>query len=102
MVRRVGEMLRLETEARSVLIDAARLAGDRSVQKIPGVELESRLRRRDVEGTATRRIDDARGVWKRAARAVQYEVVVVSLAVLELLVIAADARADARRLPEVE
>src|SRR5579872_912318 len=49
MVRRVGEMLRLEAERGSLLIDAAALAGQRPVEEVAGIELHAGLGRGDVE-----------------------------------------------------
>src|SRR5258708_4157142 len=66
MVRRIGEMLRLEAQRGTLLIHAAALAGDRAVEEVPGVELQARLGRRHVERTSARRILELRRVAKRA------------------------------------
>src|SRR5947207_542645 len=95
-------MLRLQTEAVALLIDTSLLARDRAVEKVARVELQSRLGGRDVEGATGRGIDHACGVLKAFTGTRQDEVVVVAEAVPELLVLFPDARADCRRLAEVE
>src|SRR5437870_4982789 len=101
MVGRVGKMLRLQAQRAAMLVDMARLARDRAVEEIAGVELQAGLRRRDIERSAALRIFELRGVTQPRV-ATQDPVMVVALAVLDLLVIRVDARADRGRLPEVE
>ena len=73
-----------------------------AVEVVAGVELHARLGRRDVERAAARRLDDAARRDAAPAAAVQDEVVIVAAAAANLLVVGVDARADRRRLPEVE
>src|SRR5258708_20738078 len=62
MIRRIGEVLRLETERRAFLIDAADFSRQRAVEEITGVELQSGLARRPVARPSTRGIFELRGM----------------------------------------
>src|SRR5712691_11117936 len=95
-------MLRLETEAEALLINPSLLTGDRAIEKVARVELQSRLGRRHVERAAGRGIDDAGGVLKAFTGTREDEVVVVAEAASELRMFFPDALADPGRLPEVE
>jgi len=66
-VRVVGgarKMLRLEAEAVAMVIATPAFADHRSIEKISGLELHAGLRRRHVQRTAGRRVDQARRVHK--------------------------------------
>src|SRR5213594_1048759 len=95
-------MLRLETEAVALLIDPSLLAGDRAIEKVARVELQSRLGCRHVERATGRPIDHAGGVLKAFTGTREDEVVVVAEAASELRMFFPDALADPCRLPEVE
>ena len=57
LVRRVGEVLRLEAERRSAArTRAPPLPVHRAVEEVAGVELHARLRRRDLQRAAARRL----------------------------------------------
>src|SRR4051812_44916678 len=60
LVRRVGEVLRLETERRALFVDLAALARDLSVQEIARVELDAGLGGEHVHRAPARGIDDVR------------------------------------------
>ena len=49
MIRRVGKMLGLQAECESWFIDNASLAGNRAIEVIPAVELDSGLIRKHFE-----------------------------------------------------
>src|SRR5439155_2263777 len=95
-------MLRLETEAITLLIDPSPFAGDRAIEKVARVELQSRLGCRDVERTTGRGIGDAGRVLKAFSGTREDEVVVVAEAAPELRMVFPDALADRCRLPEVQ
>src|SRR5438105_10086534 len=59
VVRRIGEMLRLQDQRPAVNVHVAGFADDRAVEEIARVELNARLRRAEVERAASRRLDDA-------------------------------------------
>ena len=101
MIGRIGEVLRLQAERAAMLVNMAGFACDCAVEEIAGVELQPGLRRRDIERSAALRILELRGVTQPRV-AIQDPVMVVALAVLDLLVIRVDARADRGRLAEVE
>src|SRR5207247_5168349 len=99
--RRVGKVLCLQAQAVAVFVDVTGFAGDRAVEEVPGIELHTRLGRGHVERAAAVRIDEPCRVAD-AGSAVQYPVVMVALAVTEVDVVGVDARANRRRLAEVE
>lgn len=43
MIRRIGKVLSLQAQAVSSLVNAALFSGDRAIQKIAGIQLQSRL-----------------------------------------------------------
>src|SRR6185295_2305055 len=98
MIGRVWEMLRLQAESVALLVHPSRLAGQRAVQKIAGVELDARLGGGHVEhASAGRFLEPCRVMQGRscgpADRTVQHPVMVVAVAVLQLRMIGCDARA---------
>src|SRR5436309_9396445 len=54
MIRRIRKMLRLKAESISPLVDVPLLACHRAIEKISSVELDSRLRRRNLQHTPGR------------------------------------------------
>src|SRR5438477_13176031 len=102
MVRRVREMLRLQTQPGSMAIDTSSLACNRTVQEVSRIELKAWFGRRDLERPSTLRIGQPRGWLQARASAIENPVVIVSAPVLQLHVVHRDARADCRRLAEVE
>src|SRR6266568_3730570 len=102
MIRRIGEMLRLQAQGIALLVDMSRFAGDRAVEKISRVELHAWFGCGDIEGPAAGGILDACGAHETGLAAVQHEVMVVPGAVPQLLVVRADARPDRSRLAEIE
>src|SRR6185369_10367453 len=98
----IREMLRLEAEAGAQRVDVPALALDRPVEEVPGIELDARLGRADLERAAALRVGDARGEVRAGTLPVQAPVVIVALAVLQLRIVLVDARADRGGLPEVE
>src|SRR5436190_8994847 len=96
MVRRIGEMLGLETEAGAA---TESVAG--GVEVVTRVELQTRLRRGDLQRASRCRLDDERRPAQRRA-AVEHEVVIVPVPAAKLLVIGVDPRADRGRRAEVE
>ena len=56
MVRRVREMLRFQAKCEAWFVDAALLAGDRSIKVVPGVELHSRFGREHPQNPASSRL----------------------------------------------
>ena len=104
MVRRIGEMLRLQDQRPAVNVHVAGFADDRAVEEIARVELNARLRRAEVERAASRRLDDACRVGQasRPIPAIEHLVVIVAAAEANLLVRCADPGAHRDRHAEVE
>src|SRR6266540_924999 len=103
MVRRVGKMLGLETEAGAVRVHPPALPRDRAVEEVARVELHPGLGRADIERAPAARLYQAGGVRKtRSAAAVEHPVVVVSPAKAQLHVVLRDARADPCRGAKIE
>src|SRR5207237_1734852 len=103
---RIRIMLRLQRQPVTKAVDAAAFAGDCAIEEVPGIELNARLRRVDLQSATSRGVGCSRGEHQcicRNATAVQHEVVIVTVAVTDLDVLSLiDARADWRRCPEVE
>src|SRR6059036_263299 len=92
-------MLGLEAEARPVTVDAPALSFNRPIEKVAGIELQSRLCRADVEPAAARWILEPRRVHERPpspprAIAVDHPIVVVAAPEPELLMLVVDARSN--------
>src|SRR5215213_5605089 len=79
MVRRVGKVLRLETEAGALWVDVAAFAGPAG-QLIPRIKLDTGFGRADVERAAARRVDHA-CCMPQAVAAMQHEIMIVTIAV---------------------
>ena len=77
-------MLRLETQRRVQVRDLSAFAFDGAIQKIAGVELNSRLVGEDFHHAARGGFLHARGQRQSAADSVQDPVVIVAVAQLEL------------------
>src|SRR5436190_22824007 len=92
-------MLGLETEARPVTVDARALSFNRPIEKVAGIELQSRLCRADVEPSAARRILEARRMHERPppsprAIAVDHPIVVVAAPEPERPMLVVDPRSN--------
>src|SRR5690349_19936669 len=85
VIRRVGEVLRLQRQRPAMAVDLTAFAPDRAVEEVARVELNSRLVGVDVESAAAGRLDDSGGMVARAA-AVEHPIMVVTARDLELLV----------------
>ena len=75
MIRRVGEVLRLETESCPELVRLTSLSLNLAIEKVPRVELDARLGCRDIECTAGRRVHNMDDLSKRSHLAIKNEVV---------------------------
>src|SRR6266576_6522763 len=94
-------MLGLETEARPLTVNAPALSFNSPIEKIAGIELQSRLCRASVEPAAARRILQPRRMHERPrppplprAIAVDHPIVVVAAPEPELLMLVVDARSN--------
>src|ERR1700694_431726 len=56
LVRRVREMLGFQAKCKSPVVDAPLLSGDRSVEEVSGVELQSRFSREHLQNPAGGRL----------------------------------------------
>src|SRR5678816_2940766 len=97
-------MVSLEAKPASPRVRVAVLSHHLPVEEVPGVELYARLCGRHVERAPGGRLRHMRGVNEPATSrgSVQHERMVVTVAVLQLLARLIDARANRRRLAEVE
>src|SRR5262249_58740072 len=102
MVGGIWKVLRLQTETIALLVDVTGLAGNRAVEKVPGVKLYSRLSGRHIKRSAGLRFHKPHRVHQALALPVEHEIVVVPVSVVELLIIRTEAAADRRGPPEVE
>lgn len=89
-------MLCLQSEAGPVLVHVTGFAGNRPVKEVSRVELQSRLRREDVEGPARVRLQHVDCAREAGSGPAQYEIVVEAAVVLELWVRLVDAGSDRR------
>lgn len=78
MIRRIRKVLRLETEARALLVDAALFSLNTAIQKVAGIKLYSRFRRVYLEHSSRYRFADARGKLEGIVCPVDHKIVVVS------------------------
>src|ERR1041384_4398692 len=67
MIWRIREMLRLQAQAIAAFVDVALLSSHSSVQEVAGVELSSRLRRRDFQHAPAGRLINASGQYEACA-----------------------------------
>src|SRR5665213_2964269 len=102
VVWRVGEVLRLKAKAAALHIFCACLSGPRAVEKVPAVELDSRLGSEDFQHTAVGWIEHLGRGTQRASRAADNEVVIVAAGAFELFVLLVNAFVDTLRRGEVE
>src|SRR3712207_5311222 len=78
-VRRVREVLRLEREARMLLIDRAAFADHSGFPEVVGgVELNAGLVGPDLQSSARLRIDGTRCTMQRLAFEIEAEIVIVA------------------------
>src|SRR5258708_3260108 len=102
VIGRVREMLRLEAKCESPVIDAAFFSGDRSVEEVPRVELQSRFSREHFQNPASSRLIHFGGLGQLAWRMIQHEVVVVPLAQTQLGIVRINPLADGMRGSKIE
>src|SRR6266852_7513818 len=103
MVRRIGKMLRLQTESPAVDVGLAILALNGSVQEISSIKLQPRLRCGYVHYAPALRIVSLCRREHRAWRfVVQHPVMIVAPAELELLLVLVDPRANRKRLQKIK
>ena len=101
LIRRVREESRLEAEAVAVTELSFRSASDRAIEKITGVELNSRGVGEDFQRTSGTSFRDA-GSEAEAGGAAEVEAVIVAAGQAELAVLGVNILADAARVAEVE
>ena len=80
----------------------AAVANERSVEEVARVELHARFGRPNLHQPSGVRFIYRHRLAQSAGFAIEHEVVVIAAAVLDLLIVCADARADRRRLAEVK
>src|SRR5258708_35280602 len=102
VVGRVREMLRLQAKCESPVIDAAFFSGDRSVEEVPRVELQSRFGREHLQNPASGRLIHFGRLCQLDWRMIQYEVGVVAFAGLQLGVVRIQSLSDCMRRSKVE
>ena len=95
-------MLCLQAEGAAKVVRFAAFPLDRAVEEVAGIELNARLGCRDVERTSGRWVYNVYHLAQGSHFSVQDEVVVVTIASLDLLIIRTDALTDSMWLPEIE
>lgn len=101
LIRRIGEVLRLQAESVAMLVRVT-VAADRAIEEVAGIELHSGLRGRNFQDASGRGFVNARGQDQARTFAVDHEIVVVSMGKLELFVVVIDAGADLLWFGEIE
>src|SRR5579872_2284687 len=86
MVRRIWKMLSFQTESIATLINVAVLAGDCSIKKVSGIELNSRLSCRNFQHAAGGRFINSRSEFEPGTFAVDHEIVIIPVPELQLFV----------------
>ena len=76
----------------------AALAMNRPIEKVAGVKLQPRFRGQHVHHAPALRLVDFRRLRQSADILIQHPIVIVSAAILELLIVLLDARANRRRV----
>src|SRR5690349_18257282 len=86
-----------------MVVDFSAFAGDRAIQEVAGVELNTRLIGENLQNAPTLGLISL-GREKHAAfpPAIQYPVVVISLAEFDLLIVGVNASTDGGWLGEIE
>src|SRR4029077_558294 len=102
VVGRVREMLGFQAKCKSPLVDAAFFSGDRSVEKVSRVELQSWFSRDHCQNPARGRLIHFGRLFQLALRMIPHEVVVVPLAEEQLGVVRINPLADGMRGSKVE
>src|SRR4051812_25634101 len=102
MVRRVRVVLSFQGEPISLLVGVSVLAREFSVQEVAGVKLHARFCGVYLEHSSSLRFKDAGRQLKFRAFTVDDEVVIVSSAQFDLLVICIDAGPDSCSLSEIK
>src|SRR5271163_1049979 len=90
VVGRIRKMLRLQAEGKSPLVDPAFLAGDRSVEKVSGVKLQSRFGRRHSQDPPGSRLVHLGRLGQLSCRMIENEVVVIAMAEAQLRIVRID------------
>src|SRR5579872_7496836 len=102
LVGRIGEVLGLHAEGGAERVGDTSFAFHASVEKIAGVELQSRLGGPHFHHAAALRLADFGSLRQRPAGAVQHEIVIVAVAELELLVIVLNAGRSEEHTSELQ
>src|ERR1700761_1382370 len=102
MMWRIGKMLGLKTKTRAERIGDSALSDHVTLQMIPRIELDGRLRRQQLEHTTGGRMHHPGCRCKFTIRAVQDVVMVVAKPQLQLFVVGIDPLADPGRAREIE
>src|SRR2546422_749500 len=87
-------MLRLHAESVAELINPAAFALEGAIEKVAGVELQTRLAREHFQHASGGRFGNARNHTKFSQGFVDHPIMIVAVAELELFVWLVDARAD--------
>src|SRR5580693_127244 len=102
MVRRVRKVLRLKAKCKSPLVNAAFFSGDRTVEKVPRVKLQSRFGREHAQNPAGSGLIDFGRLRYLAGALIQYKVVVVPSAQAQLNIVRINSLPDSVRLAKIE
>src|SRR6266478_950717 len=101
-VGRVREMLGFEAKCESPVVNAAFFSGDRSVEEVSRVELQSWFSREHLQNPASGRLIHFGRLRQMAWRMIQHEVVVVPLAEAQLGVVHIDPLSEGMRGSKIE
>src|SRR5712691_2627565 len=102
VVGRVRKVLSFQAECVSCFINPAFLAGDRTIEKIPGVKLHSGFGREDSQDPAASRLIHFGRFRQLARRMIQYEVVIIAMTEAQLCVVRIDPLSDCMSLTKIE
>ena len=83
-------------------VHLAILASKTSVQEIAGIELHTWFIGQHLKHTAAGCVENFRGLRKFLALAIEYPIVIVTMAFFQLIVVGIDSCADLGRLAEIE
>ena len=93
--------MRLQANRVGLPVQPPALSGNRAVEVVTGIDLQTGLIGQEFKDAPGQRRLQPRRETQRAV-ALETEIVVVSLAVTQLLIVVADTRADRRRHTEIE
>src|SRR3984885_11842839 len=102
MIRRIRKVLRFQAKGESRFVDAALLAGNRSIQVISGIELNSGLGGKYSQNPSRGGFIHFGSLSQLTFGMIQYEVVVVSQAQPQLLILRIDPLADGMSRSKIE